>query len=264
MKLFDVLKIKTDFDVMLKMFEGNFFRKSIPPEIRDYPVGKILVIAPHQDDGIIGAGGSLLKAMKNDKKFNVQCVYITNGSHKNDNRLVQIRAKEAKIVWSTFGVKPIFLGLKSHSFALDNNSINILGKVITDFGPDVIFLPFFLDPRDDHRKSCQLFFEVGKKKNLKQIEVWSYQVTSILSPNVVVDITNEFKAKKKLNELWKSQNTKMNYVRIIVARDIFNSIYYKKNGNRPKSQAAELFFVLPINKYIEICKDFFGDTNART
>ena len=39
----------------------------------------------------------------------------------------------------------------------------------------------------------------------------------------------------------------------------FNAIYYKKKGVRPKNQAAELFFVLPVEQYIKLVGMFFKE-----
>lgn len=248
---------------MQTLFEGHCLRKAFPPEIRTGPRGKrILIIAPHQDDAAIGVAGTMLRA-ENAKKIK-KIVYITNGSHKNDSQLIKLRKDEARSVWKCVPqVKLCFLDIPAHQVEVDENNIKKLKEEIDKFNPNAFFVPYFLDPPPDHRKSCELFYRAIEDLN-SEVEVWSYQIISIFSPNVVVDTTETAKLKKQINGLWKSQNKKLDYSRLINARDIMNSFYYKKGGVRPKNQFAELFFVCSLNEYKDILERYFGDNNERS
>lgn len=236
-KLFKKYKPET----LRKVFESNILRHTMPPVLFDsFKDKKIMVLAPHQDDGIIGAGGLLLKS-----SGIIQCVYLTNGTIREKPKLANVRRDEAYKVWEEFS-KPYFIDNYIREIDI-KKSVEELRVYLKVFEPDVILLPFFLQPHPDHQKTCEIFAEAVK--DYKNIEVWSYQTMTISSPNVIVDITEVVEEKKRLNGLWKSQNKQLDYVRWTEARDITNSIYLKKDGT---DKSAELFLRLNLKDYLTI------------
>ena len=68
----------TDLETCSKVLETKRFNRNLQPLELDHPdANRILVIAPHPDDDIIGAGGTLIKAKENGA--NIHVIYVTNG-----------------------------------------------------------------------------------------------------------------------------------------------------------------------------------------
>lgn len=258
-----ILSAVPDFDAMLRLFEAQVFRRTLPPSVMDAPKGsRILIFAPHQDDEIVGAGGVLLKAHRAGKS--IRCVYLTDGCLQ-----VERRRAEALEAWRRLnGTEPIFLGMPCKQPGIDEAYIFKVRRILENERPDTIFVPFILDPPADHRKICAIVAAAAHGLGeTDAIEAWQYQIASITSPNVVVDITGVVEAKRELNELWKSQNEVFDYAHQCYGRDIANSIYLKgreagKHRRSPRAY-AELFLVTSLADYLDLAGLYFGPGATR-
>ena len=67
-----------DLEACQQVLESKRFNRNLQPIEMEHPDAKrIMVIAPHPDDDIIGAGGTLIKAKENGSDIHI--VYVTNG-----------------------------------------------------------------------------------------------------------------------------------------------------------------------------------------
>src|ERR1043166_7647856 len=78
---------------------------------------KIVVLAPHMDDEVIGCGGTLCKHVRNGAEVIV--VYMTDGRYgstalqrlkgeerkRRERELIEVRKREARLAMETLGVK---------------------------------------------------------------------------------------------------------------------------------------------------------------
>lgn len=260
-----ILSAVPDFGAMLRLFEAQVFRNALPPSVTDAPRGsRILVFAPHQDDEIVGAGGILLKSHRAGKA--IRCVYLTDGCTETERR-----RGEALEVWKRLNnTAPEFLGMPCKQPGIDEAYVSKVRRILENERPDTVFIPFMLDPPADHRKTCAIVAAAAAGLGAPDaIEVWQYQIASITSPNVVVDITDVVEAKRELNELWKSQNEVFDYAHQCYGRDIANSVYLKgreagKHRRSPRAY-AELFLVTSLADYLDLAARFFdsGDSPFR-
>lgn len=255
-----VLQVIPDLDLMFEVFRGNVFGRTFRPHFLNSPRGSnLLVIAPHQDDDTIGAGGVLLKALREGKS--AACVYVTDGCEN-----MAERKQEARTVWADLnGSEPDFLDIPCKQIAMNQENIGKLAAVLRQKKPDTIFLPFILEQGKDHRKTCCLLYETFRKNSdlqAENIEIWQYQTTAMFTPNVLVDISDVLEDKRRLNEFWHSQNRVFDYAHQCYGKDIANSIFFRGTKElrtaRPKKPAAELFFVTPLRDYLELAEFYFG------
>lgn len=169
---------------------------------------KILVLAPHPDDEIIGAGGTLIKHVAVENPIHI--VFVTDGGKgrsrdKSIEETITTRLREAQNVCNRLGVSHTFLDCEDGDYIPEKNKIELLRELIKNFEPTDIFIPHINDSHRDHFMTNLLFFESIRDRDNKESRIWEYEVWSPLNPNTVVNISHEFKRKKELMSLYQSQ-----------------------------------------------------------
>ncbi len=173
---------------------------------------KILVVAAHPDDDLLGCGGTLKNYTK--QKIDVNVVYFTDGvsSRKYTNKKDQLKRKlDSDIAAKIIGYKSVsYFNLKDQRLEEYPilELIQKLEKIIMRIKPSIIFTHFHNDLNIDHQivnktvltatrpnqnYTCKkiLFFEV-----LSSTE-WNFSNGSNFDPNYFVNIekTIDFKIK---------------------------------------------------------------------
>lgn len=170
---------------------------------------KILVIAPHPDDEVLGCGGTILKAKTHGLEVTV--VYLTSGDKDN-----KIREKEAETVCE-------FLNINNHHFLrlgkkLELNLSNIQKLVDTLLltSPDFIFIPHAqegdVDHECAHNLSIQACWRYNEKSKNKVKYILSYEVHRPMnSYQISEDISNYMDSKIKALRMYGSQISKTRF-----------------------------------------------------
>ena len=216
---------------------------------------RVVVIAPHPDDEIIGPGGTLINLL--DGGSQIRVVYLTDGDHGSD--LAARRRAEAKMVSDNLGFETVFLGLEPGNIALDATAHNALSDAIRQFGAQAIFVPFLLDDHPDHRRAAQLLAATIEARQLgMQAEVWSYQVYTPLPGNVVVDISDVAERKAEAIRMFASQMETRDWAHYALGLNAFNLRLLPSTNS---AAYAEAFFVLPPAEYVILCRHYFDGNN---
>ena len=235
------------------------FTQNIEPILSDIEGKKrILVIAPHPDDEMIGPGGTLIKAIGNECK--VKTLYLTSGGRTNDEN--KERENEANLVAKKVGYQTEFLRKNTLGISLDTSIYKKLSKIIKLFSPDIIFVTFLLDDHDDHRRASELLLRTYEEEDLNDsIPVWSYQIYGSVLPNVVVDISEVYKSKIEAIKLFTSQMKSRDWAHYSLGLNAYNSRLIKGKTNH---RYVEAFFVLPLKDYAGLCRRYFlqGENSA--
>ena len=242
----------TDLEACSKVLDTKRFNRNLQPIELDYPDAKrILVIAPHPDDDIIGAGGTLIKAK--EKGADIHVLYVTNGLPEKAETIRQ----ETLSVCDQLGATPHFLYCQTRAIPLDDPGVNKrISDLLDELKPEVIFISFLLDDHDDHRRVNHLLLEVLKDKPLPKCEIWAYQVYSSVIPNVAVNITDQKERKKELIHIWKSVGKFNDLAHYILGVNAANCRYIMAD----KPEWVETFFVAPLEDYLELCQFYFIQT----
>lgn len=176
---------------------------------------KILVFAPHNDDEVLGVGGTIAKYASEGHEVFV-CV-VTKG--KDPIRLQRIQS-EALAAHKVLGVKEtIFMGLPVVGLAdIPTKELNeAFHKVVTEIKPDIAFIPHKGDMHGDHRLSAESAMVALRPKNNPQLKaIYSYEtlsetewniptVDNTFIPNVWSDITDTIGIKLEAMKCYKSQ-----------------------------------------------------------
>ena len=177
---------------------------------------KILVVAAHPDDEVLGCGGTLYKFSKLGYKINI--LFLSNGVsarnivNKKMQKNISLRRKSAQNAGKILGINKIdFFDLPDNKF--DSvpllRIIKLIEQSIKEHDPSIIFTHYDNDLNIDHKITSQATITATRPylnsslKKLLLFEVlssseWNFGTSSkSFSPNYFVNIEKEIKIKQK-------------------------------------------------------------------
>lgn len=218
---------------------------------------KVLVIAAHPDDEVLGVGGTIAKYVSQGAE--VRLLIVTDGcisQYRDDARLKEIidaKKRETRMAADVLGISEIIYG-ELPDMKLDmveHITVNqVIESVIDEFQPNIVFTQFYGDVNVDHQcvnRSAIVACRPVPGQYVK--EVYSYYVSSstewniqnastVFLPNTYVDINGEFAEKKyQAMECYKTELREYPHPRSIKALKIIDNA----NGLRVGLESAECF-----------------------
>jgi N-acetylglucosamine malate deacetylase 1 len=208
----------------------------------------ILFLCAHNDDQIIGGGGTIAKYAKEGKK--IYTVIFSFGEtslpHYTEQESKVTRVLESKKAAKVLGeTETYYLGLKEGNFEREINEKQISDKIdiiIKRIRPSKIFTHSIDDPHPDHREVYNFTENLIESINYKG-EVYSYNVWNLFLnfrkrnfPKLVVDITDSFHIKLEALKQHKSQ--------FLARMSLTWSVYVQAimNGFDNQMRFAEIFY----------------------
>lgn len=180
---------------------------------------KILIIAPHPDDEILGLGGTMIKHIVNGDKVSV-CIVTKGIDPLFQLEQIEKTRSEAKICHEMIGVhKTIFLDFPAVMIEKVNRyevNARIL-DVINEIQPDIVYIPHWGDMQKDHQlvtEACMVALRPKYEHVVKLIYAyetlsetgWNIpNVQNVFNPNVYVDISDYLDEKLDAMKYYKSQ-----------------------------------------------------------
>tara|TARA_B100001057_G_scaffold489036_1_gene574531 strand:- start:4075 stop:4764 length:690 start_codon:yes stop_codon:yes gene_type:complete len=198
---------------------------------------RILVVASHPDDEILGCGGTIAKLSRSGNI--VKTIILTKGISSrfdsNKNEIIKLQDKlnkSSKAANRVIGVKNLkFFDLPDNQF--DNKSLLSLTKVIEkeikNFKPNIIFTHFINDLNIDHQYTSRAVLTAARPQTKNSVdEILFFEINSSTDyqinsnglqfmPNYFVDISKTVKLKKKALEIYKSEMKKYPHSRSVKA-----------------------------------------------
>lgn len=228
---------------------------------------KVLVIAAHPDDEVLGMGGLLKKFSKKENDIKIVFLatgissrrsndylnstkYKINNNLKNDiEKQIEKLQKDARKALSVLGIKKIqFEDFPDNEMDTVSN-LKITKKIeaiIDDYRPDTVYTHSQCDINVDHRLIYESTITATRpKKNSVVKQVISFETPSStewyfpqkFSPNIFVDISKELKFKLKAMQYYKNELMEFPHPRSIEALEIIA----KRWGTVCGFHAAEAF-----------------------
>ncbi len=152
---------------------------------------RVLVVAAHPDDEVIGCGGTV--RLLADAGATITAVYATSGdasigSDRTAEELAELREAEARAGAAVIGAtRTTFLRLPDGGLAdRSDDLVAALTTVIDAEAPDVVLAPWRWDDHPDHRAIMAALCSSGLPDDL---EVWTYECWTPLPANRLVDVT---------------------------------------------------------------------------
>jgi LmbE family N-acetylglucosaminyl deacetylase len=180
---------------------------------------RLMVVAPHPDDEVLGAGGTIARysAEGND----VTVVVVTKGeSTLFDPDLIDIGRREALKAHSQLGVEDtIFMDFPAARLdSVEHHVLNsAFAHIISKVRPEVVLLPFPGDIHKDHRMAFESALVALRPVTAEFVkEVFCYETVSetnwsapftspVFSPDVYIDISDYLDLKVAALETFASQ-----------------------------------------------------------
>ena len=172
----------------------------------------VLVFAPHNDDEVLGVGGTIKKLVNAGNS--VFICEVTSGLH-----YTQLQ-EEARIAHALLGVMKSFFLNKPVGMLKTGNQMELnksISEVISEVQPEVVFTPFLGDMHIDHREVTEsVMVALRPIGNYSIREIYMYETLSetgwniptserSFSPNVWVDISETIQDKIEAMKCYKSQ-----------------------------------------------------------
>jgi len=218
---------------------------------------KVLVIAPHPDDEVLGCGGIIKKYVSQKDEVYlciVTCGYTPDWSEES----IKDRKKEVECANKVLGIKKTFF-LDLPTVKLDTvpqKKLNdLISKCVEDIRPEIIYIPHKGDLNKDH----QLVFEAAlvaarPKQSMSVKKVFSYEVPSetewgqqkvrklqdIFLPTVYVDVKNTLEDKLKAMKCYKSELKEFPHPRSLKGITVLS----EKRGMEAGLENAEAFILI--------------------
>lgn len=179
---------------------------------------RLLVLAPHPDDEVIGCGGLLAQHLREGRS--VRIVVATDGAQGGDAAVRQEESRRAlevlgKLAGSTSTPALKFLGHADR--ALSDSIAPQLRDELLDFRPDLILVPSPIEIHPDHLSLSRIFCELVQADpslfaDLAVARVAFYEVGQAVRPDTIVDITGVAEAKYAAIAEHASQLAERDYV----------------------------------------------------
>ena len=172
----------------------------------------VLVFAPHNDDEILGVGGTMRRHI--EENDNVYVCEVTSGKMYKTIQQEAKRAHEFLGVTDTYFLNLPVGELRNMAQALINEKFVAVVKRIE---PDIVYVPFIGDMHLDHREVVEsAMVALRPVYDFKVKEIYMYETLSetgwnlqlsekSFNPNVWVDISDYFEKKIKSMSYYQSQ-----------------------------------------------------------
>ncbi|MEM6266460.1 MAG: PIG-L deacetylase family protein [Pseudomonadota bacterium] len=182
-------------------------------------LGKVLVIAPHPDDEVLGCGGTM--ARLTDAGHEVHVALVTRGYEPAfpDSLVQQVRAEMAESHRLLGVEKCHFCELPAAALdTVPGAEINAkIGAIVEEVAPDTMFIPFLGDIHKDHQLIFVASLVAARPRSRKvPNRVYAYEtlsetnwaapgITETFIPNVFFDVSSTIERKLEAFACFKSQ-----------------------------------------------------------
>jgi len=216
---------------------------------------KIMVIAAHPDDEMLGCGGTLIKHSK--KGDLIKTLILGQGMlsrGEDESILNQLRA-DSKKANDIIGVNDLkFFDFPDNAF--DSvpllNIIKVVEKEIDDYEPDIIYTHFSNDLNIDHRRTFEAVMTACRPQPaFKNPDIYSFFIQSSTDwissteatqfvPNVFVDVEDEIEQKIEALKTYQTEMKEYPHSRSLESIRVFSQYW----GTRVGKLYAEPFVLV--------------------
>lgn len=200
---------------MFSQGSSNIFK----PKIIIKPSGsKVIVLAPHPDDEVLGCGGVIRKHVESGDFVTI--LFLTDGRwgkkpNEEPHHVAELRQREAISASRILGTaETVFLGREDGCLTADKETIDEVQKIIISRQPNIVYAPHPFEPHRDHQATYEIAETVLRGINFKG-SLMLYEVWKPIEHNVIVNITDVMVYKLMALRCYSSQLALHDYVDMI-------------------------------------------------
>jgi LmbE family N-acetylglucosaminyl deacetylase len=226
---------------------GQSVRRCEPEKAR------IMVLAPHMDDEVLGCGGTV--ALHVAAGSDVKVAFLTDGSRggapEDASNIVAIRKAEAERAARVLGIRELFfLDAADGRLQFDTAVAQRLHDILERQRPEIVYLPFFLERHPDHRAANDVLVAATLGSRM-EFECRGYEVWSATLANCMVAIDATLELKRQALACYPSQLAQMDYLHSGLGLNAWRAM-----GCGPGVRFAEAFHAAPLARYRELYRAF--------
>ena len=206
---------------------------------------RLLVLAPHPDDEVIGCGGVVAQHLREHRA--VRIVIATDGA---EGGSPEAREDESRRGIALLGAaEVVFLGFSDRALGVD--AAELIRAQLLDFRPDLVLVPSPVEIHPDHVALARAFCAAVQGDetlfaDLAVTRVAFYEVSAPLPrPNALVDISDVAEAKYAAVAEHASQLALHDYVSYARGLNTYRAMTLPERENG-KAKFAEAYFVVDL------------------
>jgi len=213
---------------------------------------RIVVLAPHMDDEVIGCGGTLARHIACGSHVTV--VFLTDGRGGGEASIVATRKHEARLALAELGIeRMVFLDAEDGRLGADADLVDALRSALVAARPEIVYLPFFLEEHPDHRAASALLSEAVSGSGMS-FRCHGYEVWTPLFPNCLVRIDETVEAKRRAIAHYQSQLAEADYLHTALGLNAYRSSALADGECR----FAEAFCAVSLSQYLDLFRCYGG------
>src|SRR6476619_3212963 len=216
--------------------------EAIPFAPQDLRGERLLVLAPHPDDEVIGCGGLVALHLREGRKVHV--VVATDGAQAGDAAQRESESRAALALLGNVSIE--FLRFPDRKLSGQRELNDRMAAILREWKPDLIAVPSPLEIHPDHIALSRAFCDLIARgpslfADLAAARVAFYEVSAPLRPNALVDITSVADAKYAAIEAHESQSAIHDYTSYARGLNVWRTMTMP-----PHVKFAEAYWTAPL------------------
>jgi LmbE family N-acetylglucosaminyl deacetylase len=218
------------------------------------PGQRVVVLAPHPDDEVIGCGGAIAGHVR--AGCAVRVIHVTSGERtwsaapgsaddKRERREAQAARAAAELGIGADGLR--FLRTPDGQVGATDDVLSKLQPAITEAAPDLVYAPWPLDAHRDHRGLLEALLAVHRTSGSPEWTIALYEVWGPLVASHLVDITAHIDIKIAALRCYEDATAGIDYVRTTMGLAA-----YRSGQGMSGRGYAEAFCVVPAARLHEL------------
>ncbi|HEU5250183.1 MAG TPA: PIG-L family deacetylase [Thermoanaerobaculia bacterium] len=216
----------------------------VPYEVTDLTAGRVLVLAAHPDDEVLGAGG--LIALCAGLGSAVRIWIATDGTAQQGAEAedtpayAERRREESRRAARALGVDaPVFAGLSDRSLASRADELSrLVAAEISAFEPDLVLCPSPVEIHPDHRALAETLFRTvaasrpgdADHDRYRFLRIAFCEISQPLLPNALVDIAGVMPKKQEALAAYESQQAVRDYAGALLGLNVYRRLTVSGTG----------------------------------
>ncbi len=214
----------------------------IPYRATELSGARILALAAHPDDEVLGAGGTLAWNAPGAEAIRVWIA--TDGTRQEGSEAAEDygerRREESRKAARILGLEPPFFGsLPDRGLSSRAGDLAAaLDRLIAEFRPDLVFCPSPIEVHPDHRALAEALYEKlaasrpedPDHDRFRFLRLAFYEISYPLLPDTLVDISSVSRVKEEALASYASQQAVRDYARAIGGLNAYRRLTLEGEG----------------------------------